>query len=128
MFSSSGTYKLASDAALAYDKAMRLLKGQDYANANFANWQEYQNARVTELQRTGLEVDSGKVETYMTSKMNQVASKARESLSNSSSPASDSEEEEMISSSDFRGIHFHTRKNSYQAGKRFGGEKYYFGK
>ena len=94
---------MASDAALAYDKAMRLLKGQDYANANFANWQEYQNARVTELQRTGLEVDSGKVETYMTSKMNQVASKARESLSNSSSPASDSEEEEMISSSEYPG-------------------------
>ena len=47
-----GYYKLKSDAALAYDEAVKLLKGDDCSKINFSSTQEYVNARATEVEET----------------------------------------------------------------------------
>ena len=47
-----GYYKLESDAALAYDEALKLLKGDDCSKINFSSTQEYVNARAKEVEQT----------------------------------------------------------------------------
>ena len=51
-----GCYKLASDAALACDKALEFFKVSN-AKPNFATEQDHEKARAAELTRTGLEAD-----------------------------------------------------------------------
>lgn len=63
-----GTYSLAADAALARDEAMRRLEAS-LEKLNFANFREYLDARAAELHRTGLIVDFGEVQAYISSKV-----------------------------------------------------------
>ncbi len=51
-----GYYKLITDAAFAYDKALGLVRGL-YRKANFATEKEYLELRAFELRRTGFDVD-----------------------------------------------------------------------
>ena len=64
-----GYYKLASDAALACDKALKLLMGPN-ANTNYATEHDHKKMRAMELRRTGLNVDFEAVRAYMSSKVN----------------------------------------------------------
>lgn len=51
-----GRYKLAVDAALAYDESARLLKGMSW-KVNFATRQVYEESKLLELQRIGKKGD-----------------------------------------------------------------------
>eukprot|EP00579_Thalassiosira_antarctica_P003270 CAMPEP_0201904980 /NCGR_PEP_ID=MMETSP0902-20130614/56276_1 /ASSEMBLY_ACC=CAM_ASM_000551 /TAXON_ID=420261 /ORGANISM="Thalassiosira antarctica, Strain CCMP982" /LENGTH=1143 /DNA_ID=CAMNT_0048439085 /DNA_START=159 /DNA_END=3590 /DNA_ORIENTATION=+ len=73
-----GYYKIASDAALAHDEALKLLMGPK-ANTNYATEHDHKNMRAMELRRTGLNVDFEAVRAYMSSKVNGVILKVRAS-------------------------------------------------
>ena len=60
----AGTYNLASDAALACDKALKLIKGSN-AKPTFTKEQDHKKWRAAELTRTGLKVDLCAVRKYM---------------------------------------------------------------
>lgn len=82
---SLGRYDLASDAALAYDEAARLLKG-DGAKLNFAREHDHRRLRAREMNWAGSGAEFESVQAYMSSKVNYAVAKSRE-------PASDDEEE-----------------------------------
>ena len=69
-----GYYKLASDAALVYDKALILLKGAN-AKTNFASDQDHVTSRATEMRGTNSNVNLGKVLSKISSKIETVVSK-----------------------------------------------------
>lgn len=48
---SIGSWALASDAALAHDKATELLKGVDCGRINFSSRRSYENSRMREMQK-----------------------------------------------------------------------------
>jgi len=73
-----GSYMLASDAALAHDEALRLLK-ISYPKINFATDQDHENARAVESSRRKLDVDFDAVRKYMSSTLSHIISKARAS-------------------------------------------------
>ena len=69
-----GYYKLASDAALVYDKALILLKGAN-AKTNFASDQDHVSSRATETRGTSSNVNLGKVLSKISSKIESLVSK-----------------------------------------------------
>ncbi|KAL9180597.1 hypothetical protein ACHAXT_011050 [Thalassiosira profunda] len=69
-----GHYKLASDAARAYDEALKLLK-ECSGGANFISEKDHKDARAFEMRSTGLLVDYEKVRGYMLSKIEGIISK-----------------------------------------------------
>ena len=70
-----GNYDLASDAALAYDEAIKCIEGPD-ADTNFDTDQEYQIFRAKELKVTGLDVDLDKTRAYISTKLDDFITKA----------------------------------------------------
>ena len=68
-----GKYQLHSDAALAYDKAARILKGPNW-KVNFASEQGYRSLREIELNATGIDVNLQETLLTIKSNVNAVAS------------------------------------------------------
>ena len=69
-----GTFQLASDAALAYDTAARILHGPDH-EINFATANDHLAARAIELDSTGLDVDLEDAKAQISVKVKQVVDK-----------------------------------------------------
>ncbi|KAL7554383.1 hypothetical protein ACHAWF_017828 [Thalassiosira exigua] len=86
---SLGHYKLASDAAKAYDEAMKVL---DFDAVNFATHKEYTKARDVELSQTGFKDDFEKVQARMSSKIDAFQSKVMREEENSLSRDNGGEE------------------------------------
>lgn len=74
-----GRYKLAVDAALAYDESARLLKGASW-KVNFATRQDYEEAKRRELESHGANggraIDLEKSMATVVSKIEEIASKS----------------------------------------------------
>ena len=86
-----GGYKLASDAALAYDQAERLFNGE-YARTNFSSDQDHKDSRVEEMRRTGLNVDFDSIKANMAVRLDVIVKEVS---------ASATKESDIDSSSDF---------------------------
>ncbi|KAL7499435.1 hypothetical protein ACHAWT_009543 [Skeletonema menzelii] len=73
-----GRYKLAVDAALAYDEAAKLLKGPNW-KVNFPSKEAYEKARKEEIQRIGIvadhviDIDQSKVAEIVASNISKLA-------------------------------------------------------
>ena len=71
-----GRYKLAADAALAYDEAAKLLKGPNW-KVNFSSNEAYEKARKEEIQRIGTvdenAICQSKVKEMLASNMSKLA-------------------------------------------------------
>lgn len=63
-----GAYLLASDAALAYDEAIKCIKGPD-ADTNFDTDQEYMESRAKESASAGLDTDLNETRAYISAKV-----------------------------------------------------------
>ena len=73
-----GCFKLATDAALVYDKALVLVEGPDTKKKlNFATEQDYLESRAAELKKTGFEINFEAVQAKISAKMNDVRAKLR---------------------------------------------------
>ena len=74
-----GRYKLAVDAALAYDESARLLKGSSW-KVNFPTRQAYEVAKIRELERHGAAggkaIDLERSMATVTSKIEEIATKS----------------------------------------------------
>lgn len=70
---SLGSYKLQSDAALAYDKAAMVFRGPTWSKINFATEQDHRALRAVELNTTGLCVDLEDVLVQISSNVNDAA-------------------------------------------------------
>lgn len=70
-----GTYELASDAALARDRALRLVKGSN-EGANFQSERDHLNARADEMRRTGLGKSFQSIQEFMSSNVDAAVAKA----------------------------------------------------
>lgn len=68
-----GTFKLASDAALAHDLALKILGGSSL-DVNFFTDQEYQSLRALELRMAGLDVNSVDTMAGISTKVNKFIS------------------------------------------------------
>ena len=74
---SLGYYKLITDAAYVYDKALRLVKGP-HRKANFDSEKEYLDLRAVELRQTGFDVDMEEIQSYMVSTLKDLKAKVDE--------------------------------------------------
>jgi len=63
-----GDFKLQTDAALAFDEAVKQLRGLD-AETNFSSLEAYENAKKQELKETGLGSDAAKSSAAIISKV-----------------------------------------------------------
>ena len=72
-----GHYKLASDAALAFDTALRLLGPSKKMKPNFASEKDHKKLRAVESRRIGLTVVFGKVKSSISSKIDGLITKVR---------------------------------------------------
>ena len=91
-----GNYKLASDAALAYDNAQKLRKCPNL-KTNFSKEQQHKNLRALESRRTGLNVDFASVQAYMASRLDFVATNIRASAEKDSGLNSGGDGEKPLS-------------------------------
>ena len=91
-----GSYKLASDAALAYDNAQKLRKCPNL-KTNFSKEQQHKNLRALESRRTGLNVDFPSVQAYMASRLDCVATNIRASAEKDSGLNSGGDGEKPLS-------------------------------
>ena len=66
-----GYYKLQSDAALAYDKALIQLQGSD-AGTNFTGLNDYEKAKKSELAKSGLSNDNAMSSEAIGAKVNEI--------------------------------------------------------
>lgn len=86
-----GDYELACDAALAYDEAVRLLKGSKSDPAmtlNFKNKKDYLTLRALETKTRGVSVDLKAALAAMSSPIQEVATKIRREKSQGASSVS----------------------------------------
>ena len=124
-----GQYELSSDAALAYDQALRQLKGWNSLGSNFATNEDHKRMRAMELETTGVEVDFHDVKQYMASAINEMMLKVREDdLTLDHSDHDISEDEMMSALLSVKGICFNNKSQKYQADLYYGGKSHYLGK
>mmetsp|Transcript_14644 Transcript_14644/g.26608 ORF Transcript_14644/g.26608 Transcript_14644/m.26608 type:complete len:991 (-) Transcript_14644:277-3249(-) len=112
-----GMYKLATDATLAHDKAVRLLKGQRW-RVNFAMDKDYKDLRAKESNQIGLDVDLEDALAAIKSKLNAIASKKDVSVYKAS-------EEDLFKS--LTGFHRRVASGDYQAMIRHQGKQHCLG-
>ena len=86
----TGTYTLASDAALVYDTFCKQAFGDEH-ETNFATAQDHTKFRDAELKSRGLDVDFDEVQAHITKKVNRAISKLNRDRAQQAHPLQRSE-------------------------------------
>ena len=107
-----GYYKLASDAARAYDRALGILRGEE-ARTNFDSEDAYRSSRALEMKETNLHVDYETIQAKIASKIDDVTSKI--CASSASAKTVDGTVSET-KKSDYVGVSYHKHGRRWQAG------------
>lgn len=109
-----GCYQLSSDAARAYDKAARLLRGPG-CNVNFPTSEDYISMRRLEIKERKLDsvVDLDEISTIIDSKVNRVVSKIKgKSFLLANKNAADKAEDNMVVGEHASPLNFNVWKGS----------------
>ena len=107
-----GYYKLASDAAWAYDRALGVLRG-DKARTNFSSEDAYKSSRALEMKETNLHVDYETIQAKIASKVDDVRSKMSSSASAAKEIGGDVSETKK--KSDYVGVSYHKNSSKWHA-------------
>jgi len=123
-----GSYALASDAALAYDLALKMTNGSNRRPANFATEQDHRITRASELNTTGLVVDLDDTLALISSKvnlaMNKISGESKDDVVRAGIPKSQDGAKCMPQ---LRGNFWNKVKSKYQSMIRYQGKCYYIG-
>ena len=113
-----GYYNLQADAALAFDEAVKQLRGLD-AKTNFSSLDDYEKAKKQELKETGLGSDAAKSSAVIKAKVIEIVRKNRPATSIHDSDSSkrefvDSKEENYKKkTSIYVGVSYHKTKKKW---------------
>jgi len=107
-----GYYKLASDAAWAYDRALGVLRGEK-AKPNFSSEDAYKSSRALEMKETNLHVDYETIQAKIASKIDDVTSKMGSSASAAKEIGGDVSETKK--KSDYVGVSYHKNSSKWHA-------------
>ena len=107
-----GQFALKTNAAMAYDEALKLLKGPN-TTTNFANLEEYERAKKKELAETGLSNDVSMSSVAIAAKVSDIVRK------NWPEDSRDAEEQQSRPSkkgnSRFVGVSYNTQKKKWKS-------------
>jgi len=109
-----GRYKVQADAALAFDEAVKQLKGPT-AETNFSSLEDYEKAKKQELRETGLGSDAALSSASIISKISDIVSKHR--LNTKTKPVGAENQQEDIApkkkSSEYTGFTYLRDRNKW---------------
>ena len=124
---SLGDYKLQADAALAFDEAVKQLKGPT-AKTNFTSFEAYEKAKKEELKETGLSGDAAaKSSASIISKISDILSKHRPNTTTKPSGNKTFPAHQQSKHSNYVGVAYNNSTQSFESEIKHGRRKHHIG-